>query len=613
MTRERTLAIALLAVLATPALAGCVGLLSADGPGTLGAPEDDGTEEEGNASEPREGPAYHDDRHDPRRLSADLFRPQPPGTVEELSIDFGPFVVGPGHDHNRLRVEAPADGGFVTQVSVRMIDPVTGREPSHVAMHLHHGHWWDLEEDPAEPDGPYPVLEWRWGSGDERTRGNLTAVADADPEGPRYGVFLEPGRPQLVNFALHNRMPTARSIVVRLEMVFVHGTAEGIAAADGCDGAPEDAGCRAGETFHGLETRVWGGRLEVPREPDGDGTYVWPPENPRGRRWYEPGAGHPVGSPWDGEIVLGAGHIHQNGKAVVVANLGPPGSGCTRDVDDDGWPGVTIYRSRTESVPAKAWPHSSEFQVTATQPGWRAPIREADRLTLFATYANRDQAEEDAMALAGIYVDPQAEPRPANHTGGCDVEALRPQLVGGARPAPGYTISTRDAHHAPGPVCNRGGLGADLPDEARCNRPVDEVPDRVPARTVHIEGFRYTPGDLDAAPPGDRIPVVTQGETLTWVNHDAKAHIRHTVTSCRWPCNGPMTLNYPQSSGRFDSDKIGNLDPGSEGANGPEDLPAWQLDTSDLEPGLYAYHCRIHPWMRGWFEVASPEGTLLDM
>lgn len=597
MGRSILVAVALILV----ALAGCIGAGPAESGGELG--EADGHEDE-------HGHGYDDGRRDPRRLSADAIQPQPPGTEEELSIDFGPFVVGPGQDHNRVRVEVPADGGFVTELTVRMVDPATGRAPSHVAMHLHHAHWWGVQEDPTDPQGSYPLAEWRWGSGDERTRGNATAVADADPDGPRYGVYLEGGEPQLTDFMLHNRLPETKTLVVRLEVVFVHGSADQIADADDCSGAPEDARCRAGETFHGLEARLWGGTFDVPRQADGDGTYVWPPDEELGRRWHDTTSGEVTGSPWAGTVVIGAGHLHQNGKQVVVANLGPEGSGCEADLDDDGWPGVTIYRSRAEDTPAEAWPHSAEFQMTATQPGWRAPIHEGDRLTLFGTYANQDQAEEDAMAFAGVYVDPKGDPPAADHGDGCDVEALSPYLSGDHEPEPGYTIKTRDAHHGHAPVCDREGLGANLSHAEPCNQPVEQVPDRVPTRTIHIEGFQYTPGGLDASSPADRVPVVAQGETLTWVNHDAKTAVRHTVTSCPWPCNGPMTFNYPQSSGTFDSGKLGNLDPASGGANGPEDLPVWQLDTTDLEPGLYAYHDRVHPWMRGWFEVVESEAVV---
>ena len=91
--------------------------------------------------------------------------------------------------------------------------------------------------------------------------------------------------------------------------------------------------------------------------------------------------------------------------------------------------------------------------------------------------------------------------------------------------------------------------------------------------------------------------------------------MRHTVTSCQWPCNGPYVANYPQPDGVFDSGKLGNFDPIDGGGvtteGGPlmgyglseETRPVYDLDTSGLEPGLYSFYCRVHPWMRGSLEV----------
>ena len=69
------------------------------------------------------------------------------------------------------------------------------------------------------------------------------------------------------------------------------------------------------------------------------------------------------------------------------------------------------------------------------------------------------------------------------------------------------------------------------------------------------------------------------------------------MTTCRWPCNGPYLANYPLPDGTWDSGTLG-YDLISGGSPNPEaETPP------DLEPGKYAYFCRIHPFMRGAFEV----------
>ncbi len=113
-----------------------------------------------------------------------------------------------------------------------------------------------------------------------------------------------------------------------------------------------------------------------------------------------------------------------------------------------------------------------------------------------------------------------------------------------------------------------------------------------------IANFAYQPGNRTAGSPAPgEIATVKQGQSLLFFNADQSANIRHTVTTCPWPCNGPYVGNYPLADGRWDSGTMGydpidggNPDPRSET---PKDLPK----------GRYAFFCRIHPWMRGAFEV----------
>ncbi len=121
--------------------------------------------------------------------------------------------------------------------------------------------------------------------------------------------------------------------------------------------------------------------------------------------------------------------------------------------------------------------------------------------------------------------------------------------------------------------------------------------------TIHIGGFAYVPGDLYLSGPAGEMPMVSQGTPLTLINEDAALNIRHTVTSCPFPCNGEYVANYPLPDGRFDTGKLGNLDPIDGGLTGDDTVPVYTLDTSEMDPGIYTYFCRIHPFMRGAFEL----------
>ena len=121
---------------------------------------------------------------------------------------------------------------------------------------------------------------------------------------------------------------------------------------------------------------------------------------------------------------------------------------------------------------------------------------------------------------------------------------------------------------------------------------------------VHIGGFSYLPGDLSSADVTG-APYVRKGEILRVVNEDwAAGLVRHSLTSCRAPCNGNYYANYPFHDGTFDSGALGATPVDTYLTTKP--VPVWEFNTSSLDPGYYTYYCRLHPWMRGGFYVDPP-------
>ena len=89
---------------------------------------------------------------------------------------------------------------------------------------------------------------------------------------------------------------------------------------------------------------------------------------------------------------------------------------------------------------------------------------------------------------------------------------------------------------------------------------------------------------------------------MTFVNEDyAAGLVRHSVTSCKAPCNGMATSNYPYPDGVLDSGPMGYMVEDAYVSN--QTTPTWDLDTGTLDPGYYAYFCRLHAFMRGGFYV----------
>ncbi|MHB1262485.1 MAG: cupredoxin domain-containing protein [Thermoplasmatota archaeon] len=578
------------------------------------------------ADAPREPPTPHspsDEPVSPMQLF-DRLDERPAGIEREVRFLSEPIVIPPGQDLNRATVQIPVREGFMTAVSPRLFDASTGITPSNQHMHIHHAHWLKPTMD-AEDETYAANLAWVFGTGEERTQGSLHDRAEADPNGPRYGIYLQgsqtgapPVEPQVLIFMLHNKMAEPRTLYVALDVSFVYGSAEAIAAAKDCPGLMEGEACQAGRQFHNLQGRLWGSTFDVARhseEDGGKGTYVYPIDAPESdpTRQSTDALGRMFTATHDATAVAAAGHLHPNGMATVVANLGPEGSACEADLDGDGLPGVTLLRStKMEEVP-EAWPHSEQYQMGATKHGWRAPIREGDRITQFAFYDNGEYASYEAMTFVGLYMDREQAPA-ARGAEGCTLENTQASLLPGDPWGgdPVETVVNRDPHAGHGEPSEYCGI-LDYPP---CDTEMPKPERGLAAGVVHIAGFLYTPGDRALSGQAGLPVQVTKGSDLMFINDDvALGGVRHTVTSCEWPCNGRYVANYPNPDGIFDSGKMGNTDPIDGGgvvtSGGPlfgaglsEDTsPVWTLDTSDLDAGLYAYYCRIHPWMRGSIEV----------
>jgi hypothetical protein len=134
---------------------------------------------------------------------------------------------------------------------------------------------------------------------------------------------------------------------------------------------------------------------------------------------------------------------------------------------------------------------------------------------------------------------------------------------------------------------------------ARCNRKEPDRGEGMETDLVTIEGFLYTPGDRSLAGQMGAPPRIKQGSSLTFMNADQQLAVRHSVTTCRWPCNGPYVTNYPLANGLWDSGTLG-----FDLVDGGSPVPTAQTP-KDLPVGKHAYFCRIHPWMRGAFEVVK--------
>lgn len=93
---------------------------------------------------------------------------------------------------------------------------------------------------------------------------------------------------------------------------------------------------------------------------------------------------------------------------------------------------------------------------------------------------------------------------------------------------------------------------------------------------------------------GPQMIVVRKGEQVTFVN-PATNRRSHSVTSISLG-GSPFESNLVAGA-KFDSS------PSRETLVTPGN--SWTLDTATLDPGHYAYYCRIHPWMVGQVSVVE--------
>ena len=502
------------------------------------------------------------------RDRGDRYVPKPAGTRDHLSLYYGPYTIPPGWDANRVDLELPTQNGFLISLEPAMRRVQDLSEPMHTEAHIHHAHWFGFDPDNKEDNyfsqPGFGTHEWVFGNGDEETRADFRRRTAADPKGPVYGNYLPAGRNQTVIYMLHNKTAEPMAVYIVLDVIFEHGTRAEI----------EKVKTRE---YHDVNGMLMGRTFDVPREPEGDGKWEYVKDCARKDQGKDACAIEWV-APRDGTIIGTGGHLHPGGTDVIMENYGSKQSPCAPDARGRGYGGTLLLHS---DVINRNAPFSEDYQTEVTHPGWRAPMHKGDRIRISGNYANKKKAWYTAMIHAGFYFDYEQKP----------IGRCKPYLVGKAKRTvkdPTAGVPNRAWGHQDEYCGVKWG-------QKPCEKAEKPPPETAFVRqdTVNIVDFKYVPGDRTST----TFPSVKQGETITFVNADQFANIRHSVTTCPWPCNGRYVANYPHADGAWDSGTLGYdvIDGGSP--NPVAETPP------DMAPGLYTYFCRIHPWMRGAFRI----------
>jgi plastocyanin len=368
------------------------------------------------------------------------------------------------------------------------------------------------------------------------------------PEG--YGWVYKPQDNWIMNHMIHNLTPTPTQVYITYEIDFVPA------------GTPADEGVR---DLHTLWSDVENGKIypvfDVHKGAGGrDRRYTYPQES-RAERGSEQSR---LRIEEDGVLVGTAGHLHPGGLWTDLS--------LTRDGRT-----VRLFRSKAEYFePAGAV--SWDVAMTATPASWRVGVKTGDVLSVSATYDSRRSSWYESMGIMITAFNP----------GGTGPDPFATDVDAPGQVTHGHLPENR----------NHGGGFVGLSDARRL---LAAPPP--PSRTVPVRGFLYGQGDLGMTGRKGRPPTIRPGQTLRFVNRDAKRNIFHTITSCEAPCNRATGIAYPLADGplRFDS---GNLGFGPEGRTPAAQRISWRTPRS-IRPGTYTYFCRVHPFMRGAFRVAK--------
>jgi len=371
------------------------------------------------------------------------------------------------------------------------------------------------------------------------------------PDG--YGWVYKPQDNWIMNHMIHNLTPTPTKVFITYEIDFTEA------------GTPADAGVK---DLHTLWSDVEAGKIypvfDVHKGQGGrDRRYTYPQESPTAMRARR----DQLTIDQDGVLVGTAGHLHPGG---LWTDLKLTRVGRT----------VRLFRSKAkyfEPAGAVSW----DVAMTATPETWRVGVKKGDVLSVSATYDTRRASWYESMGIMITAFNP----------GGTGPDPFATNVDVPGRVTHGHLRENR----------NHGGAFGGLPDARRL---LAAPPAQ--SRTVPIRGFLYGQGDLGLTGRKGRPPTIRPGQTVRFVNRDAKRNIFHTITSCKAPCNGATGIAYPLANGpvRFDS---GNLGFGPEGRTAAAQRISWKTPRS-IRPGTYTYFCRVHPFMRGAFRVARARG-----
>jgi plastocyanin len=520
-----------------------------------------------------------------------------PGSCERLRFSYGPIAVKPGQNDvlvEPVKIEKPMRDGYITRIEPNLVDE-NGNVPPTENVHLHHGTWLSV---PDYGSGPF------FAAGEEKTIAPF-------PRG--YGMPVKATDTWLLLYMVHSAVQEPMTMYITYDIDFIPK-----AKAEELGIKPAypvwlDVRPSAYPVFN--TQRDYGGK---------DGTCTWPKEECAG---FDPwgdkvvgqgkagnGKGEDLELPAKGEE-LGAIESFTGGTLIGIGgHLHPGGLQNEIDLVRNGkerriYTGRAAYWKRKGKPRPGGPPTSWDYSMRVSGlPYWGVHVRPGDKLRSNAKYDTTIQSTYENMGIAVTLLVPNRENGKPQAPGLNPFRAPRDRskkCESGGLTGKRETLCDQGLYPTHGPLPendNAGGTGAGKWEA--------ETGD--PTNGVTIADFLYVPGDLSMIEMTG-VPTVGVGNTLDFLNVDGAA-IYHTVTSCKFPCLGQTGVAFPLSDGETSKGRPVDFDSGELGIGAPAIGPAkqtleWGLPVTKEEgykPGeIVTYFCRIHPSMRGAFEVTK--------
>src|SRR3954451_17338679 len=264
--------------------------------------------------------------------------------------------------------------------------------------------------------------------------------------------------------------------------------------------------------------------------------------------------------------------------------------------------GIAHYWSHTDpnqdGGPPTSWDFSMEVQGL---PRWGVHVKPGDVLRSNATYDTTTLASYENMGIS--------------------VTLLAPDTPDGKPTAPGVDpfgakwSDAADCGPAHGTLCEHGAVThGHYAENGNYGGPSGTWDAKKGQQTseVGIANFVYAPGDLSQRSMFG-VPQVKLGTNLRFTNAEG-AGIYHTVTTCAFPCLGQTGAAFPLPNGKTSAGRAIDLDSAELGIGAPAVGAAsqtlnWTVPVTPqagFQGGeIVTYYCRIHPFMRGAFEVSN--------